>query len=39
MNRNEYMKVPIRFLPDNMQRRYNMSNIVTDDDFVYVLQS
>lgn len=36
MNRNEYMKVPARFLPDDIQRRYTVSNIVTDDGFVYV---
>ena len=36
MNRNEYMRVPIRFIPEDIRQQYNIDNIVSDDGYVYV---
>ena len=36
MQRPEYMKVPIRYFPNDIQDKYNLQSIVTTNGFIYI---
>ena len=36
MARTEYMKVPLRYFPDDIQVKYNLKNFVTTNNFIYI---